>query len=274
MEAVSGGPTTPGAVKVHNEWNPIDYLLTHVDLFMPSYSAAKQQRERGKQMFTNRVYTCMSLLVVACFILPGSALAANNPHLTEGGVLVPAGSGWRLTPEPIFWPTSGGSELVRCSGGSLSGTVKANSGGVVEGEIPKGSVVVQGTGAVSADNSLPECTGSFGNAYVTVNSALCVRSDTTMAADEFQVTGGACGTGGKVVMTIGSTTAGACKYESTGALKGTFNTGGTEAKLSLIATSAGSGAKLIEGGFLCPTSLVIGWFWILETSNGVKITFS
>lgn len=161
-----------------------------------------------------------------------------------------------------------------CSSAKRTDTVKANSASKVEAEISLGNALFQGTGAVSSDDNAPECTGSFGNAYTTVNTALCIRSDATMVNDEFQMTGGACGTGGKAVFTLGSTTAGSCKWEATGPIRGTFSTGGTEAKLSTIDTSAASGLKLIEGGFLCPTSGALSMTFTLETTSGTKVTIS
>jgi hypothetical protein len=95
-----------------------------------------------------------------------------------------------------------------------------------------------------------------------------------MTTDEFQMTGGACGTGGKVKFIAGSTTAGACEYELTEAIKGTYTTNGTEAKLTTTDTSAGSGYKKIAGGFLCPSNGAVAMTFNVETVNGTKLTIS
>jgi len=152
--------------------------------------------------------------------------------------------------------------------------VLKNSSSTVEGEIT--TATYAGTGAVSADNNLPECTGSFGNVYITVtNTPLCIKSTPVMAEDEGQVGGGGCGTFGPVKFTIGSTTAGECKYESTSTLKGDFTTGGTETRLTIRNTQAGSGVKLVSGGFLCPTSgMLTGSATLATTENGTKLTIS
>jgi len=225
-------------------------------------------------MYKKLITACMAITAFAAFVLPASALAVNEPQLTEGASLVAVGSTIVGTATETKFTTTEGAALVTCSKATMTGTVKANSSNKVEGEIPKGSAIFQGTGAVNADNNLPECTGSFGNAYITVTTALCVISNTALANDEFNVTGGACGTNGKVGFIIGSTTAGACTYESTGAVKGTYTTNGTQASLTTIDTSAGSGAKLISGGFLCPTSGALAMTFTLETTGGTALTIS
>lgn len=216
----------------------------------------------------------MSCMAAAAFVLPASASATNDPQLTEGVALVPTGTTIVSTASNVLFTTTEGASLVTCTSAKMTGTLKANSGSKIEWEIPKGSALFQGTGAVNAHNGLPECTGSFGNFYTTVPMALCVRSDGAMVTDEYQVNGGSCGTGGRVKFIIGSTTAGACEYESTGAVKGTYTTGGTEAKLTTVNTSAGSGSTKTAGGFLCPTSFALAMTFNLETTNGTKLTIS
>lgn len=95
-----------------------------------------------------------------------------------------------------------------------------------------------------------------------------------MADDEFQVIGAACGSSGKVKIVLDFQVAGECEYEATGNLKGTYTTGGTQASLTSISTSAASGFKLIKGGFLCPSSFALGISYRLETANGTSITIS
>lgn len=217
----------------------------------------------------------MAVVAFAVFALPATAFAANNPQLMSSGTVVPAGTSIVGTAMNTEFTSTAGGNLVTCSSAKLMGTVKKNSGGTVEGELSNESASFEGTGAVSSDNGLPECTATFGNAFITVTTALCVKADSTMAEDEFQVTGAACGSTGKAKFIIGSTTAGECEYESTGNIKGTYTTGGTEAKLSTIDTSEGSGSKLIKGGFLCPTSGALKMTFTLETVNPpTKLTIS
>jgi hypothetical protein len=217
------------------------------------------------------IMACMALVAFAALALPAAALAANEPEVVENGTKVATGTALVGTATNTLFTTTEGATLVTCSTAKMSGTLKTNSGTKVEGEIPVGSAIFQGTGAVSAHNGLPECTGSFGNAYITVTTALCVRSDNTMVADEFQVNGGACGTGGKVKFIIGSTTAGACEYESTGAVKGDYTTSATNSSLTTRDNSTGSGSKKIAGGVLCPTSGALAMTFNLETSNGTTL---
>jgi hypothetical protein len=214
-----------------------------------------------------------TLVVLMSFALPGTASAANDPQLTEAGALVAPGASIVGTNTNSMLTSTSGSTLVTCATAKITGKLTKNSGGTVEGEVT--TATYSGTGAISADNNLPECTGSFGNAFVTVtNTPLCVRSTPTMAADEVQVGGSGCGTFGAVRFTIGSTTAGECKYESTSTFKADFTTGGSEATITVRNTQAGSGVKLVSGSFLCPTSAMLSMSATLETENGTKLIVS
>jgi hypothetical protein len=212
----------------------------------------------------------MAAAAFAAFVLPATASAINDPTLTEGGTDVAVGSEFVGTASSTEFTTTASAPLFTCSTAKLTGKVTKNSGSSVEAEVPKGSAIFSGTGAVHVHNNVPECTGSFGNVYTTLTTAFCFRSDSAMATDEFQVTGCA----GKVKFMISSTTAGACEYESTGAVLGSYTTGGAEAKLTVRNTSAGSGFTKISGGFLCPSSGALKWTFALEPKNGAALTIS
>jgi hypothetical protein len=210
--------------------------------------------------------------MLAAFILPATASAGT---LTSENIDVPVGTSITETSvNVIFTNTSANSTLITCTHTHGVGTVTQNSGGVFGWTVAGGGKSSKGTGAVNADNGLPECTGSFGNAYWTwVNSQTVSNAES--AGDAFRVSSGA----GKVKFIIGSTTAGACEYEATKAIDGTYTTGGTEAKLSTAPGSntegkPESGFKLIKGGFLCPTSMALTMTFTLSTTNGVKLTIS
>jgi len=114
----------------------------------------------------------MSKLIRACVVLaafaavlPATASAINNPQLTEG----PLSAGVKIVAlsvgNTLFTDTSGNT-LVDCSNAKLAGTLLNNSAGGLEVELT--TFDFRGTGTVSAHSGLPECTGSFGNAYITV----------------------------------------------------------------------------------------------------------
>ncbi|HET9154317.1 MAG TPA: hypothetical protein VFN85_09410 [Solirubrobacterales bacterium] len=216
------------------------------------------------------ITACMALVAFAAFVLPASAMAANEPQLTSEGVPVPVGASITGTAVNTIFTTTAGATQITCSHAHLTGTVTKNSENTVKGEIPEGSAIFKGTGANSADNNLPECTGSFGSAFITVPTKLCIESGPLQEEDEVITTGCT----GKVKFIIGSTTAGECEYESTGAVQADSTTGGTEASVTTRDTSAGSGSKLIRGGFLCPTSGALKMTFGLKTTNGNPITVS
>ncbi len=215
------------------------------------------------------IAACMAL---AAFALPATASATNNPVLTQEGTAVAAGTTIVGTASTTEFQTTAGSTLVTCTSAKMSGPLLINSGGHIRGEITASEF--SGSGSVNADNGLKECTGSFGNSYITPNLPLCLESTTTMAEDEFQVSGGSCGTNGKVKFVIGSTTAGACEYESTKPISGTFTTNGSQATLTVNNTQAGSGSTKSSGGFLCPSSGMLKMTFALETAGGTALTIS
>jgi hypothetical protein len=226
-------------------------------------------------MIKKLILACMALVAFAAFVLPATASAANTPILTDttlpSNQIDTVAVGAKVTAtlatgsSADFMKTDGTTVLVSCSTADLTGTVIKNANNTVEGTIS--SAKFSGTGAVHADNGLAECTGSFGNAYITVTSLpLCVRSDANMAEDEAQTVSGDCnGVENKVKFLIGSTTAGECEYESTGSIKGDFTTGTHQSIFTVRNTQAGSGSTRIRGGFLCPTSGQLRMSFVIET---------
>ena len=228
------------------------------------------------------IMACMALVALAAFALPAAASAANKPTLVEtptstetidvvvGEKIIATNSG-----DTIFWSTNKTVKQVTCTSATLTGTVVANANGTVEGNIT--SAKFSGSGEKSKDNELPECTGSFGNAFITVKTPMCIRSTPTSPEDGFRVTGNECGKAeAPVTFTIGSTTAGECKYEATPtAVTGTFTTNETETTFAVSETNTGSGAEHEStNGFLCPTSgqLQMTFHLWTDTSEGKEGT--
>lgn len=225
------------------------------------------------------IMSCMALVAFAAFVLPATASAANKPTATDAAGVVKVGAGITGTSigETTFLKTDGVTGLVHCTTAHLSGTVTRNDSGFVEGTIS--SAKFSGTGAVSADNGLNECTGSFGNAFITVELPMCLKSTPTNAEDEFEVgtevTGKTCAEAiSPANFIIGSTTAGECTYRSTSTVKGHFTTGGTQSVLTVTNTQTGSGSSLVKGGFLCPTSGQLKMEFKIETTANNEPIFT
>jgi hypothetical protein len=214
--------------------------------------------------------TCMVVAALAALAVGAStASAVNDPQLTtKGGVLVPVGtSNIQLTQVgETAVITTAGDTLLTCTSGTGAGSVTKNSGGTVEGEIT--SLTIGGTGAVAAGEPTNECTSSIGNVSMTPVLPLCLRSDPTMANDEMQISGGKCPSSGTVKYIVSSTVSGICEYESTGPLKLDFTTSPSDAQATIRATQAGSGIKLIKGGFICPTSAMLKGTRTMEDTSG------
>jgi hypothetical protein len=225
------------------------------------------------------IMACMALVALAAFALPATASAANNPLLTHPtGTAIPAGTKITATQvgSSFLWNTSN-SKLLECSTGTMTGELKTNSGGTVEGNIS--SAVFGGTGAQAAGEPEPECTALsfFGSNTSVTTQGLpwCVKSTPLMAEDEFTVSGGACGgAASKIKFKLAPTGISECEYEATNAaIKGTFDTdtGGTPTDALLtVKHSQQTGFKRIAGGFLCPESGEIEMTFTLETDKTTK----
>jgi hypothetical protein len=220
-------------------------------------------------MYKKIILSCMAVVAFACFVLPAIASASNKPTLKDAEGVVKVGSKFWATNagEMVFWNTATTVKQITCTKVQMTGEVTKNAEDSIEAKITTADV--SGTGTVNADNGLPECTGSNGNFYLTIlRMPLLLKSNAAMATDEFQLSG----TGGNIRLLFGFTTTGECEYETTpSTIKGDFTTNEVQANLTIRDTEAGSGMKLIRGGFLCPSSYVLGMTLSLETETGAPI---
>jgi len=216
-------------------------------------------------MFKKLIMSCMAVAAFAAFVLPASASAATATD--PGDVAVGASITGKNIGNASFMATDGTTVQVTCTTAHAVGTVTKNSGGVFAASIT--SFSFSGTGGVF--DSRPECTAPFGgNAYVTVTN-LPLSITTVAGTDTLQIVGNS---GAKVRFVMGSTIAGACEYEATNAaITGTFTTAATTV-LTTNNTQAGSGSKLVGGGFFCPTSVQLSMSFYLATTNGTEIGIS
>jgi len=217
-------------------------------------------------MIEKLTMSCMAVAAFAAFVLPATASAATASKPTH--VAVGASITSKNTGNAIFMRTDGVTPEATCSTVHALGTVTQNSGGVFA--VSFTSFNFSGTAPLNPDNGLNECTVNIGDAFITVaNLPLTLTSQA--GTDNFTVTGKG---GAKVKFIIGSTVAGECEYEATNAaITGTFTTSATTV-FTTNNTQAGSGSKLIRGGFFCPTSAQLFMSFNLQTTNGVEIGIS
>jgi len=218
-------------------------------------------------MYKKLIMSCMAVAALAAFALPATASAVTTTDAT-GDVKVGASITTKNIGDLFFMRTDGVTPEVTCTTVHATGTVVQNSGGVSIDQFT--TFKVSSTGAVSPHNGLNECTAGIGNAWVTVVN-LPLTLTTIAGTDNFNITGKE---GKKVRFIIGSTVAGECEYESTNAaITGAFTTAATTV-LSINNTQAGSGSKLIRGGFFCPTSGQLKGSSYIQTTNGEEIASS
>jgi len=218
-------------------------------------------------MYKKLILSCMAVAAFAAFVLPATASAATGTG-KAGDVAVGVSITGKNIGDIFFMRTDGTTPEFACTSVHAVGTVTQNGAGVFAGTIS--TFNVSGTGSVSAHNGLNECTAGIGNFFFTVvNLPLLIT--TVAPADVVSITGKE---GKKVRFIIGSTVAGECEYESTSAaITGTFTTAATTV-LSINNTQAGSGSKVIRGGFFCPTSVQLKMSFFLQTTNGAEISIS
>jgi hypothetical protein len=178
------------------------------------------------------IMACMAIAAFAAFVVAPAASA--SPVLTKNLTALGVGSSitGTNTGETVFT----GAFNVRCTSAHMAGTLTANTGSKIKGEIPVGNAKFTGTGTSG------DCTSALGNVGVTVNSKLCL--ETVTGQDNIVTTG----CGANVTFTLEITGTGPCKY-STASVTGTFKT-----NAAATVNVSEQEAKKEEGGIFCPSS--------------------
>ena len=203
-------------------------------------------------MYKRFMASCTALVALAVLALAPAASA--SPVLTESGTALAVGSSvlTKSTGGIVFT----GAFNANCSLAEAVGTVTANTGSQIKGEIPIGGTKVGGTGASG------DCTSSLGAVAVSVTSKVC--TETVKGTDQVKLTG----CGGNIAFTATITGSGVCKYTST-SMTGTFVTN-TDAGLKLSEQEV----KLSEGGIFCPSSGKVDVDSDETTTNGTTLFVS
>jgi hypothetical protein len=215
-------------------------------------------------MFKKLIMACMAIAAFAAFVVAPAASA--SPVLTEI-TIVEEGGVKKEVSDTIAVGTSitglntgitkfTGPFGVECDHDHLAGTVTANTGSKIKGEIPVGSAKFNGT----ATNT--DCTSALGATSVTVNSKLCL--ETVTGSDNVLTTG----CGANVTFTLEITGTGPCKY-STASVSGTFKT-----NAAATVNLSEQVAKKHEGGIFCPSEGKLDMDFDLYTTNGAILTIS
>ncbi|MGN6557896.1 MAG: hypothetical protein ACTHLH_07765 [Solirubrobacterales bacterium] len=193
-----------------------------------------------------------ALAALAVFAL--APLASASPVLTENGTAVATGSSFtgKNTGELLFT----GALNASCNLGEFAGTVTANTGTKIKGEVPVGGAKIGGTGASG------DCTSSLGSVQVSMSSKVC--TETVTGSDNVSVTG----CGANIVFTATITGSGVCKY-STASMAGAFVTN-ADATLKLSEQEF----KRTEGGAFCPSSGKLDYTGDETTTNGTTLFIS
>ncbi|HWN73470.1 MAG TPA: hypothetical protein VNN15_06660 [Solirubrobacterales bacterium] len=206
------------------------------------------------------IMACMAIAAFAAFVVAPAASA--SPVLTNGGSSVPAGTSVTgINTGATFFKGFGGALTVECSTAILHGTVTANTGTTIAGEVAVGQATFGGTGGAdpTAPGGEPECTSNIGDTTVTVNSKLCF--DTVKATDNVSIDG----CGNPITFTLNVTSSGSCVY-SQNSITGTFKTNAT-ATVNLAGVEAAKEA----GPFFCPGNGTLTMDFDLYTAGGAAL---
>jgi hypothetical protein len=203
---------------------------------------------------------CLALLAMA--VVPAAASA--SPQLFEGATAVTAGSAITGTNVGnITFTSSQGT--ITCTKVHMAGTVTANGGKLVEGNIESASFTGEGLNS--------RCTRPDGTQYtVTPEVPWCAKSS---VLGSFSLRGGKCSEAAKAVtftldaFTSGGFSLGTCKYTKT-EVTGSY-TASTEPLDVKFAEQEFTG----PGGFtFCPSSGKLNGTIRLETPNGTNLKIS
>jgi hypothetical protein len=217
---------------------------------------------------------CVALVALAAFVLPAAAQATNKPLITHPtGTTLATGS--LITGTNVgntLLVTTGGETKLTCTTATMTGKLTSNTTGNVQGNITAATFTGGGSGGA--------CTGIFNAVVVPEGLPWCLKSNSEMENDEFQVSGGECGgTASKIKFTLkvfGSETQ-KCVYESTTttAVKGTYTTHSTGD--AVLTTPRAGGTLSGDSGFnkisdttpfeLCPKSSALKMTFTLETDE-------
>lgn len=199
------------------------------------------------------IMACMAVAALAAFAMPSSAIGQEITvtHPTNTVAATPLKIIGTNTDIVSKLTDSSGNSLAECTFVKMTGTLEKNTHPEVSGTIT--TAEFKGTPGVTPHTA--HCSSSFGTITVTTNPATnglpwCLRSASTMAADEVQIRGNKCSEAARPIRFIlHSSVAGECTYERTTAVVGKFTTHPTATSITVTAQEF----PRVAGGIFCPT---------------------
>jgi hypothetical protein len=199
-------------------------------------------------------------IIMACLAATAfaacAASSAPGAQLKEAGSLVSPGASITGKSSGLAIITAGSLTFV-CTNTHVRGTVTANTGTTIAGEIPVGGVELPGT------DTGEDCTSSLGPAKPTMTSKLCLHI--AKGTD----TGTMTGCGGPARFSLDVTGLTTCKYKAE-TIIGTIATAPSDAEVSGFEQVV----TLEETNFFCPESVKIDSQWVMTTTDGTTLQFT
>jgi hypothetical protein len=191
----------------------------------------------------------------------GAPAALASPLLTHPqGTAVPVGT--KIVGKNVgnFTITAGSFNLA-CTKVTMTGTVRTNSGTLIEGNIS--SVAIGGTGKEE------DCTSTIGDIKTTTSGITngvpwCLKSGKT--ADTFELRGNECSAAARPIRFVKDITNlehTQCIYERTAPITGTFKTQPEDALLTISEVAW----VLVSGSFICPVEWKLDLSFTLQTDS-------
>jgi len=224
-------------------------------------------------MHKKLITACLAVFALAAIALPAVAQATNSPVITHPtGTVLKTGTTLLGTNigETFMRNTTTGEVSLRCNVATMTGTLVKNETGNVQGEIS--SAHFTGTGESG------KCTGFINPTVDPLGLPWCLKSNSAMTTDEFQVQGGKCSEAAKKLEFTLTTGIGKCRYQATKTtLKGTYSTHPSDAVMTIPRSGLTLHEKNTETGFTkvedtipfnpCPSSSYLEMSFTLETDN-------
>lgn len=213
-----------------------------------------------------------ALMTCAALAVPSLASATNTPLVVENGTALATGTSVEAVNVGVTkMTTSLGTVECTTTKWTAFQLVKNNTG---DWEFVLFAVKHGGTGPTAPGAEEPACTTKAflgGETTVTPSTATnglpwCVRSNSAMATDEFQIRGNECSKASRPIRyALDVEGIGTCVYERSTAVVGSFTTSTTSSTLSV----AGQAFSAVAGNpFGCPGSFSLDMTLQLRTVGG------
>ena len=213
-------------------------------------------------------------ILVLCVVACGFGCMGALPGIVSASPLLTYPTGTALPVKALLKATNmgniriadgSGSVLYECTNSMLTGELTKNSGSEVEATISTADFGGTAGGGSACTSAFGTPSTTTGPPTITGGTPWCLRATSKMAADAFEIRGGACSEASRSIRYV--LDGAGCAYRRTEPLKGTLTTdtgASSDAVLSLVEQSF---TRESGAGLLCPAEYRWNINYTLETDK-------